>query len=128
MRSSAIRRNPAESLAHSLLVRLTADEIRRMRPRATVQADAAGYPQPDTIYWQGETEGHRPDVLGGGFIVEVETASSLRGSHAKSQLELFAAYAKTNNLTLVLAVPTSAQHDARARLAELGIAGDVWHA
>lgn len=127
MRSTFVRRNAAESRAHSRLVQLAADEIRNEWPQAMIQADAPDYPQPDVIRWDGKIDGHRPDVLGGGYIIEVETASSLRRTHATSQLELFAAYAKANNLTLVLAVPTSIRHDARAWLNELELDGVVWH-
>lgn len=122
------RRNAAASAEHQRLVQLAVNKIEGEVRSAVVKADLPGHDQPPIISWDGETSGHRPDALGGGFIVEAETAESLRTAHAESQLRLFEAYATQHDLTLVLAVPSAAQRDARAWLNELGLTGTIWHA
>ena len=121
-----LRRNA--STEHQRLVRLAVSKIQNEVRSAIIRADLPGYDQPPVISWSGKTSGHLPDVLGGGFIVEAETAESLRTAHTESQLRLFEAYATQNNLILVLAVPSAAQQDTRTWLAELGLTGTIWHA
>lgn len=100
--------------------------VLRYRGVVKVQADVMGYATPSRVVWQGTNEGHVPDVMGGPYIIEVETASSLNLEHTRSQCALFGAYARRYGLTFVVIVPIGYKNQMESQLASWRIPATVW--
>jgi hypothetical protein len=76
-------------------------------------ADAEGYSTPFYIYHPDYDTRSRPDIIawrdGVIAIVEVETPTSVRSSHSRSQIRIFSAAAHSRRGGFMLVVPESAR-------------------
>jgi hypothetical protein len=117
----ADRRDQAQ---HDRLVGRAAGHL-KSKGYSPVYADIYGMTQPAKI---GD---HIPDstaYAGGSLkvIVEVETADTINGAHTASQWRTFAGDAARLKGTFIVVVPAGSGQAAKARLAQLGLSGQVW--
>jgi hypothetical protein len=110
---------------HDLLVRRAAQRLAGFGC-TDVRADVVGYPTPEPIHWVNTGQGHRPDVTGGLYVIEVETGDSLSSEHTRSQCELFSTFAREQSRTFVVGVPLGNKLDMQVQLIVWGIAATVW--
>ena len=121
--------NTVTELDHDYMVRELIAHL-KSNGYTGVEADMTGYNKPTAIHWKNNQNGHIPDVVAqknGQYVVfEVETVSDLASDHAKSQRELFSAYANQHKKSFVLVVQQSAKAEAERLLAFEGIQAKVW--
>lgn len=94
-----------------------------------VFADAEGFELPAELIWEGEEEGFVPDISGINeelYLIEVETADSIRDEHTAQQWSMFAEAARQKEGRFVVAVPKGSGTEAMERLRELGLSATVW--
>lgn len=95
-----------------------------------IKAHLSGFDTPSLIRWEGQYNGHIPDVeaYGNGrlSLFEVETADTIDDQHTANQWKLFAAHAKNNNGEFWVIVPRGKKYAAEQRIINLGIAAKVW--
>jgi hypothetical protein len=91
-----------------------------------VRADLKGYAAPSRVFWQRTGEGHLPDVTGGRYVIQVETAASLELEHTRARCELFSAFTREHRYSFVVVVPEGYKRRMEWQLAQWSIAATVW--
>jgi hypothetical protein len=113
------RRSPAAQSSHDAEVRQQYIRLVRDPEWSNVTADTPGAPAP------GIYNGHVPDLTGTWqrrfFLIEVETADSYAGEHAKSQYRAFAAAGE-----LIVDVPAAVADSTKQLLTSMSIKAIVW--
>ncbi len=115
------KQNPAPGALHQRLARRA---IRWLTERGwtVTRAEVMGYPFPSYVHHPYEEARSRPDIIawrkGVIAIGEVETSTSVRSRHSRSQIRIFSEAARSMGGGFLLVVPESAEHAATVTIKE----------
>jgi hypothetical protein len=122
---SFLGKSRVDQATHDTLVRRTAAAL-VSNGIFDVRADLSEYAKPSKIYWERTGEGHVPDVTGGRYVIEVETATSLDLEHTRSQCALFSVFAREKGLSFIVVVPIGYKSRMEWQLVGWSISATVW--